>query len=285
MINLDNENLEAKMSKKTYKILLSVTAVATVAISAIMCFVFLGGISMETEEIPASIQLIDTNIDTSHKPKITNKKIQGYTNQRVTVEGTGAVTAKPDLAIINLGVQTMGETAEIAYNDCMETVSAVIESLKDANIASNDIVTKNFSCYPQYNYNNGTPVLQGQRVFTSLQVTLRDVDRIAEIFELATASGANENFGIEYKVSDISRFYDEALKLALANAKGKAQIIMIDQNMSDMKLVSVKEGSTGYMPINVRAENLSMADFNSNGVIMPGNITVSAKVTATYKIS
>ena len=59
--------------------------------------------------------------------------------QTVTVNGTGEVEAVPDIAILNLGVESQGDTTEAARNANTESVNATIEAVKELGVAEEDV--------------------------------------------------------------------------------------------------------------------------------------------------
>src|SRR5690349_2776333 len=65
----------------------------------------------------------------------------------MTVSGDGQVTLKPDIAYINIGVHTDKPTASEAVAQNNTDTQAVIDALKGAGVAAEDLQTTNFSIY------------------------------------------------------------------------------------------------------------------------------------------
>src|SRR5687768_3448816 len=71
--------------------------------------------------------------------------------REITVQGTGKVTAVPDVAIITLGLTTGPRaTAEEATNALTEQFTAIVEAVQDLGVKEEDITTTNLSVNPQY---------------------------------------------------------------------------------------------------------------------------------------
>ena len=68
----------------------------------------------------------------------------------ITIDGTGEVTAKPDMAIINSGVTTQGATAREALDANTTAMGELIAALKASGIEARDIQTSGFSVNPDY---------------------------------------------------------------------------------------------------------------------------------------
>lgn len=148
----------------------------------------------------------------------------------VSVAGEGVILVKPDLAYINVGVQTRHEDASAAQEENKMKMTAVIEALKEAGIKEADLVTTNYNIYRTYDYNK--PFMEGQeqpmfyQVDNSVRITIRDVDTVGDMIDVAFDAGANNIHNIQFDISNRAEYYDDALVLAMNNAKDKATAIM-----------------------------------------------------------
>jgi len=70
--------------------------------------------------------------------------------QGILVNGSGQATAVPDLAILNLGVQSLADTVAEAREQSAVAMGRVTEALKARNIEDRDIQTSNFNIFPRY---------------------------------------------------------------------------------------------------------------------------------------
>ena len=71
-------------------------------------------------------------------------------NRTVTVSGSGQVNARPDQAVIRVGVQTDAESAEAALSENSRKMQALLDSLEQAGVAPEDIQTTNIQLHPRY---------------------------------------------------------------------------------------------------------------------------------------
>ena len=75
-------------------------------------------------------------------------------SNQVTVSGEGKVYAKPDVALISLGVTTQAATVADVTKGNTDKMNAVIAAVKALKIDEKDIQTTNYSLTPVYeNYN------------------------------------------------------------------------------------------------------------------------------------
>ena len=70
--------------------------------------------------------------------------------QGIMVSGRGGASAEADLAILNLGVQTLADTVAEAREQAAAAMGRVFEVLKAKNIENRDIQTSNFNINPRY---------------------------------------------------------------------------------------------------------------------------------------
>lgn len=202
----------------------------------------------------------------------------------VTVNGEGKIVVSPDLAFIDIGVQTKNEDASIAQQDNAKLMTAVVNAIKAAGIKEEDIKTTGYSLYQTYDY---LPDKQSDPYYVAnntVNVKIKDITKVGSIIDIATNAGANTINSVRFTVADDSKFYQDALKLAMANAKGKAGAIMSTFNQVPSLPHSVNEVSYGgnlqyeYYPVKGMGE--MAADVSTP--IESGEITITANVTVSY---
>jgi uncharacterized protein YggE len=99
----------------------------------------------------------------------------------IVASGSGQASAAPDVAFVNLGVQSQGQTAREALDQNAATTAAVIEALKRAGIPDKNIRTAGISvseirAQPQPNSQTPPPII-GYRAQNTLNVTVGPVRR------------------------------------------------------------------------------------------------------------
>ena len=214
-------------------------------------------------------------------PQVTSAD-EGQTENTVVVTGTGTIEVEPDIAIINIGVQTQNDDAQIAQQENAAAMDKVISALKTQGIAEKDIVTSQYNIYQSSNYLDGEMRKEFFVVNNTVNVTVREVKQVGKLIDLASANGANSINNITFSVSDDAAYYQEALKLAMGNAEGKAEAIMGTFSKTPGQPINVTEYSSGGGVI-YAAE--SVKTFAMDAVSTPietGQISISASVTVTY---
>ena len=143
---------------------------------------------------------------------------------RISVNGTGSISAKPDMATIQVGVQVQNTSLDAAQAEAATKMDAVMKQLKDAGIADKDITTSQYAVSPMMNYpQNGAPTVTGYQVTNIVSVNVRDLTKAGKLIDSLVASGANSVYGVSFGFSDPSALMKQARAAAMADAKDKAQ--------------------------------------------------------------
>lgn len=150
----------------------------------------------------------------------------------ISISGIGEVSGAPDTAFINSGVTTQGATAKEALDANTKAMADLLETLKAAGIEARDIQTSGFSVNPNYVYSDARdangyqlpPKINGYQVFNTVNVRVRDLDILGSVLDKSVSVGANTVNGISFTLADPSKLYDEARKLAFADARNKAEL-------------------------------------------------------------
>jgi uncharacterized protein YggE len=139
------------------------------------------------------------------------------------LSGSGQVKAIPDLAVLQLGVQTTGLSLESIQNENAQINQAVIQALKQLGVT--ELQTHQYSIDKQYEYVDGQQLDKGYSVRNLLELSTSDLAMVGTIIDTAVKNGANIVNFIRFEVTDAEQYYLDALNLAIANAYAKAYSI------------------------------------------------------------
>ena len=204
-------------------------------------------------------------------------------NATITVTGSASVTLKADYARISVGVSSKAATVEQAANENNAAIYAVIEALKEAGVAEEDIATSNYSVYAEYDYASfGGQKLTGYNVTNQLTVIIRDMDHIGATLDKATAAGANNIYNIEFLSTKADEAQDEATVYAVQDAMRRAKLLAsaAGLNLGGIKSISDTVASYGI----VTRSYASKLDAVAGNSILPDDTSVSASVTIVFEL-
>lgn len=198
----------------------------------------------------------------------------------LVVQGNGIAATAPDVARINLGVESRAATAQDAVSTTNKKQGAVIEALKGKGIEAKDIQTTNFSVFAESKPNGEGP--SSYRASNTVQVIVRKIDQVGAVLDAAVSAGANQVYGISFGLSDPESLLAEARAKAVANAKSKAEAIAKAAGVRLIKVVNISE-NFGGSPLPRGGFAAPEARANS-APIEAGETQVSAQVTIAYSI-
>lgn len=204
----------------------------------------------------------------------------------ISVNGQGEVIAEPDIAMIELGVQTENEDSGIAQRMNQGLMNKIMSSLKTNGIEETDIQTVRYAIYP---INEWNPELQrsepkGFRVENIVRVTIRDIENVGMVIDGAVDAGANSVNSIQFSLSDPEKAYLQALELAVKNAEGKAKVIAEAAGVTIGQPSRITEGYS--MPAPRSDVYMEAATFDMKAAaptsISGGELTIRANVSVDY---
>ena len=210
------------------------------------------------------------------------------TNSGIHASGLGAVSGEPDIAVISLGVEALRDTVSEARNDAARALAAIVEELRSAGVAEDDIRTAHFSINPRYEYvRDGQPTLLGFQVTNTLNVTLRDLNATGDVVDRAVTAGGDltrvQNVG--FQIEDTGALEEEARVLAIQDALAKADLYAEQLEIVRGPLVSISESSFDQFP--VAEARFAMAAMDSAGPptqFFGGELEVTVRVQAVFAI-
>lgn len=210
----------------------------------------------------------------------------------ITVSGDGKAFAIPDIAQLNVGVQTGRQaTAAAAMTKLKTSMDAVIAAVKAQGIEDKDITTSSFWLNPVYDYNNGRQIPQGFEAGQSLTVKVRDLDKTSDVLGAATAAGANQAGGVQFTVDHPDTVQAEARAEAIKKAQQKAQVLAKQLGVRLGKVLNFSEGYGGGYPVPMYYDKAAMgmgggAPMDAQAVQLPvGQQEVNVNVSITYELN
>lgn len=149
----------------------------------------------------------------------------GKYSNRLKVFGRATVNVKPDRAEISIGVITENEQLKQTQKENSKITQEVVDSIKNKGILAKDIQTQNYNIREKNDYIDGKQVFRGYEVTNYLKVVVKNINDVGEIIDTAVKNGANTIDNIRFIVGDVSRYYAEALRLAIEDAQNKALVM------------------------------------------------------------
>ena len=213
---------------------------------------------------------------------------QTTTEKKTTfdVDGEGKVTAIPDTAEINLGIQVNKPTVEAAQKEANEKINKITDELKKLGIEEKFIKTINYSLYPEYDYRAGQKIV-GYNVNITLKIKVKDFDKINQVIDTATSLGANQIGSLSFTIDDekLEELKMEARKQAIEKAKKKAKEIANAGGLRLGRIVNISETipSNNYPIPVLREAGIGGTAEDQKTEIQPGESEITVSVVLSYE--
>jgi len=234
------------------------------------------------------IALVVANVFLVYRTGICGKQSLTYTNtaskepseevKKIIVSGTGYTYARPDLALLTVGVRTESKNAQDAQQQNADKMKSVMDALKANGIAEGDVKTSSYRLEPVMRYDEKPPVLIGYIAENVVQVTIKDVTKSGKIIDVSVSAGANVVQSIQFTTTNerLDELRNSAIADAIQDARQKAENIA---RSLGVELIGPAEVSltAGYEP-----RPLVYELKGAETPILPGELELSISVQATY---
>lgn len=218
---------------------------------------------------------------TKRPPMSRNDEKKTNNDGTISVVGTASVQVPPDMATVIIGVVTQDKDLQKAQAENTKQTKNVIKALNNIGIEDEDIQTINYSVNINYDYINGKQKFRNYEVRHVLQVTVKDVDQVGEVYDVAIKNGANVEGGVNFGLSNEKDYYDKALDLAVKDSVKKANNIASSLNTRVNNIPSsIKETSFGQAQV----YPTNYAVKSSAPPIQSGLIEVVAQVNSVFNM-
>lgn len=202
------------------------------------------------------------------------------------VSAEGKVTAIPDTAEVNLGIQINKPTVQAAQKEANEVINKITEEIKKLGVEEKYIKTISYSVYSNYDYRLGQKIA-GYNVNITLKVKVKDFDKINQVIDTATSLGANQIGQLNFTIDEekFEQLKMEARKLAIEKAKKKAKEIARAGDLRLGRIVNISENVVSPFP--PQAYMLEKAVGGETPApstqIQPGESEITVSVTLSYE--
>jgi uncharacterized protein YggE len=205
---------------------------------------------------------------------------------RVTVVGAGEVKAAPDMAVITAEASFMRKTVKEAADEARRSMDAILKAARKAARSDDDLRTGRLSVNPEYDWTDGKRVFRGYTAAQSLEITIRDLSKVASLTEDLFAAPVTSLGGLQLLHSKADSLRREALTLAMRDARDNAATICAAAGRTCGDVVAIRmQGAGGApAPMPVFAEARAFKADGGGAQVEAGLLTFSAAVEADYRL-
>ncbi len=197
------------------------------------------------------------------------------TGHTIVVNGHGEVDLAPNLATLQVGVESKGDDAASALASAATKLTSVLSAVEAQGVAQDHIQTTDLSLY--FDSTNGTYVASHQ-----ISIRLDGTDKVGAVLDAAVQAGATDAWGVQFGLQDPSAGHDQALQAAITDARSRANSIASALGVTITGVGSASEATYNTTPIQYGTVAPGVAASAPTTPVQPGQLTVTADVTVTY---
>jgi len=201
----------------------------------------------------------------------------------IHVTGAGEVVVVPDLARVSLDARREGTDAAALKSELDSVTSEVLALAKTLRIDPRDVTAAAVNIYPRYRHRDGESVVEGVVVSRTIEVTLRDLDRIGDLINGALARGVNGVNGVELDASNRTALEKQALDLAIDDAVHQAEQIAARFRVGLGRLINAG-GAAPPQPVPMMMDAMAAAAPEARKSFEPGELTIRREIAASFAI-
>lgn len=210
--------------------------------------------------------------------------------QQITVAGTGKFFAKPDIALVSVGVRSESTASQDAVNRGNKIMADIINAVKESGVDEKDMQTTAYNLMPNYDYTEEGRIFKGYSLDQRVSVKIRDFSKISEILDKATSNGANDVGDLQFTLDNPEASKAEARTKAIEQAKERAVSLFAQSGLKMGKLINVYEDYAGCgfggcpQPMYAMGSEMMAKDASIAPQIQSGQLEFTANVSLVYWI-
>jgi uncharacterized protein YggE len=216
----------------------------------------------------------------------------------IQVSGEAEIKVVPDEVILTIGVETRHAELNVARRRNDLRTEKLINIAQDFGIPSKDIQTDFIHVQPYYADSYPYVDVEGYFVRKTITLVFEDMSRFEALLTALTEGGATNIHSIQFQTTELRKYRDQARALAVQAAHEKAAamatelnttigdaILIREENVGSWSWYGYRWWATGYgsMSQNV-VQNTGPTSGEIDGSIAPGQISVTARVSATFEL-
>ncbi|MBW8862318.1 MAG: SIMPL domain-containing protein [Acidobacteria bacterium] len=207
---------------------------------------------------------------------------QEPTNVVITT-GEAIVQRAPDRAFVTIASEARAKASREAQRQNADTMAAVRQRLTQAGIATDAVRTLGIDLQQEFDFPQGRRVPREYVARNTIEVRIDDLARVGDVLDAAVQAGATSSGGVRFDLRDRSGAEREALRLAVSDARARADAAAAGAGRTIDRIVKVED--TRDSPVIIPRPMVGvMARAEAGATPTPveaGTIEIRARVTLT----
>lgn len=200
---------------------------------------------------------------------------------QISVTGEGKVKVIPDQASISISLETKGTNAEEVKKENDKKIDAILKFIKKSDIAKENFQTQRVSLNPTYDYEKKK---HNYIATQTIKILLKDLSKYDVLMEGLVDEGINRIDNVTFESSKEALYQSEARKLAMKDAKSKAEdyVSVLGQKVGRAMTISDNSQNHSPQPVYASMKTMSMDAGAPRETLAIGEINISANVSVSF---
>ena len=204
----------------------------------------------------------------------------------ITVTGTATSQKANEVATFNASLTSQNEDKQKAVDEVSTNAKKLVDSVIAFGVPKEDIKTQSVNVYQlqePYMRDGVTDYRPGDwSASLSIDIKLKDIAKAEELAALLSGANISGLYGPSFQLDENNTESTELVKLAMDNARDKAEKIAAASGRQLGQVLNVSESNT-YSPMPYGYGEM-MVDAKSAIPLEPGTSSVSKSLTVVYEI-
>lgn len=206
-------------------------------------------------------------------------------NPVIITTGEAEIKRAPDRAWVVVRAESRARDPKEAQRLNVDAMNAVMAKLKGMALGEDAIRTLSYELQPEFDYADGRQKLRGYVARNAIEVRLDDLGKVGDVLGAAVGSGATSVGGLRFDLKNRESAEREALRLAVADARGRADAAAQGAGVKIDRIVrieEIREPEIRPMPqMRTMAQEVAA---DASVPITPGTIEIRSHVRLTAAI-
>jgi uncharacterized protein YggE len=200
---------------------------------------------------------------------------------QISVSGEGKIKAIPDQVFISIAVETKGTNATDVKKQNDATIEKALQFITKFKVPKSDVQTKSISLNPQYDYEKKK---RNYNATQTIEILLKTITQYDGLMEGLVDAGINRINGVEFKTSKLIEYQSEARKLAMKEAKSKAEDYVFVLGQKVGKAITITDNTQNFYPQPMYAMKTMAMDQEvaTRETLAIGEINITATVNVSF---
>ncbi len=205
----------------------------------------------------------------------------------LNLTGEASADARPELAIVQVGVAVTAKVAKDALAENSKLLAAALNAAKESGIEPRDLQTSGLSLRPDIIRADKWPHREvvGYQVNNIVTMRVRDIPKLGALLDRLVVLGINDIRGIRFTVDNPAPLIEQARAEAIKDALRKAEKYAEAANLRIVRVLTINESGIEAPAVRPMVLTRAASAPRPDVPVEAGEITYRARVNVEFEIA